>query len=197
MKLLGERELVPPALARVAAEARARALGRAGRPGAGQARVSSRPDRHRSTPGAPPADSSSRQAARSDDPSWRIRWRPSPPIPTPASQLAPSRGCTATSASHGSRSAPSPCTSSTTTSSSRTPARRPPTTSSAASSRSACSSPPASSTAGSAPAHARPSRSSPASSACSGASRPCTTRERSGPRATTTPGCCRSSPGSC
>ena len=35
MKLLGDAQLVPPALARVAAEARARALGRAGRPGRG------------------------------------------------------------------------------------------------------------------------------------------------------------------
>ena len=98
----------------------------------------------------------------------------------------------------GLRSAPSPCTSSTTTSSSRTPGT------SAADHLVSGLVPLALLVAAGgllrpAPrrAHARPSRSSPASSACSAAPRPCTTRERSGRPATTTPGCCRSSPGSC
>ncbi len=101
------------------------------------------------------------------------------------------------SAWRGLRSASSRSTSSTTGSCSRIRERRPSTTSSAASSHSRYSSLRGRSTLAFAPGRVGRSRSSPASSAFSPARRRCTTRSRSALRATTTPGCCRSSPGSC
>ena len=199
MKLLGERNWYLPTLARVAAEPRARALGRAGRPGHGQARVSSRPpDRRPLSPGAPPADRSLRQAARTDIALGGSHGHQPPLISTSASQLEPSRGCdsdvrvarlaigvVALHVVDDNFLQPNPGTS-------------------AADHLVGGLVPLALLVAAGVVLPAAPrrgtrdrSRSSPASSASSPARRPSTTRERSARRATTTPGCCRSSPGSC